>query len=369
MERNNVLKKRNLFICQTPFQCIVALVLKREYFSDEESDILLTSSINNFKIVGENINKVRVFEEVLYADTKMVESKFKYALATFSPVYYMKKMKLNLKNRYTHIFSNSLYGDLENAIYFFNEHAKVSMFDEGYSTYTSDFLNAIEKFSLIHKLTRIVSKFLYKRRYVDENINDIYLFDPELCVVDMPFPIKKILKNNRVLAEDIIEKIRIIFKTNDAIEEYKTSAIFFEECFAEDFGNNGDLEIIEMIASLVKKENLTIKLHPRDKTNRFEKRHYKTNKSYFVPWEAIVLTMNNKPKLLFSFSSGAVLNYKFLCNQKNKTILLYKLIPNDFIKMPEERLKWFELFIKKYGTEIYAPETQEELVEIIKGCI
>ena len=368
MKRNNILKK-NLFICKTPFQCIVALVLKNEYFLNEENDILLTSSINNFKILGENINKANVFKKVLYADVKKVEPKFKYALATLSPGYYMKKINLDVKNKYTHIFSNSLYGDLENAIYFFNEDAEISMFDEGYSTYTSDFLNAIEKFSFMHKLTRKLSGFFYKRRYIDENVKNIYLFDPELCVVDMPFSIKKILKNSRQLTEDITEKIRLIFQTNDAIKEYKTPVVFFEECFAEDFGNNGDLEIVEMIASLVKKENLTIKLHPRDKTNRFEKRNYKTNKSYFVPWEAIVLTMRNKPKLLFSFSSGAVLNYKFLCNQKNKTILLYKLIPNDFIKMPEERLKWFDLFVKKYGKEIYAPETQEELEEIVKGCI
>ena len=115
------------------------------------------------------------------------------------------------------------------------------------------------------------------------------------------------------------------------------------------------MEIVEKIASIVGRENLLIKLHPRDTTNRFIRLGYKTNKTFSVPWEALALTMKKMPLMCITFSSGAALNYQFLTKKKNRTILLYKLMPDDFIHMTAEQLEWFNRYTKKYGKEICVP--------------
>ncbi len=351
---------RNLFICYTPFHCIVSLLLQITYFGNEESELIVVSTMNGFEKVGKGIEDTGIFTKVHYVDMKKLQGKYKYAKATFFPRYFLKKIDF-MKKKYSHIFSNNLYGDLENAIYYFNRKAEISMFDEGYSTYTSDFLYAINKFSIGHKLVRKFSKFFLRRNYIDKNIKDIYLFDPDLCIQNIPYEIKKISIENDELNIRFLKLIKEIFNTERAKDEYQEEYVFFEESFAEDFNKNGDLEIIEKIASIVGKENLLIKLHPRDTTNRFIKLGYKTNKTFSVPWEAIALTMENPPLICITFSSGAALNYRFLSKKNSKTILLYKLMPDNFIQMTDEQLEWFAMYIKKYGQEIYAPKSMDEL--------
>lgn len=351
---------RNLFICYTPFHCIVSLLLQITYFQEESNEVVVVSTMNGFEQVGKSIENTEIFSKVHYVDMGQLQGRYEYMKATFSPTYFMKKIGFEIK-KYDHIFSNNLYGDLENAIYYFNKNAEISMYDEGYSTYTSDFLYAIKKFSFGHKFVRSCSRFLLRRNYIDKNIKDIYLFDPDLCIQKMPFTIKKILVGNDELNVKFLELIQKIFNTELVQDEYQQDYIFFEECFAEDFNNNGDLEIVEKIASIVGRENLLIKLHPRDTTNRFIRLGYKTNKTFSVPWEALALTMKKMPLMCITFSSGAALNYQFLTKKKNRTILLYKLMPDDFIHMTAEQLEWFNRYTKKYGKEICVPESMDEL--------
>ena len=134
--------------------------------------------------------------------------------------------------------------------------------------------------------------------------------------------------------------------------------------------NNNDVEIIDHISEIIGKNNMAIKLHPRNEINRFEVRGYKTNISYGIPWELVASNLPEDDKRVFlSFSSGAVLNYKFLCDKSFKTILLYKCIGDKYYHVEDSVKEWFEKFKEHYGDSVYIPSTVEELDSLLRDII
>lgn len=54
-----------------------------------------------------------------------------------------------------------------------------------------------------------------------------------------------------------------------------------------------DVELIEALADKVGKQNMMVKIHPRNPVNRFEKLGYKTNHNTAIPWEVIVMNTDD----------------------------------------------------------------------------
>lgn len=352
--------ENNLIICRTPFQVITALVLFYSRLKGERNDLLITSNFSQSKDVAQKCQMLSCFENVLYFNSEG----FNHVKGVINPNVFLAQLKPTLK-KYDTIYTNSLYGDLEDALMYFNKDANVVLFDEGYSSYLD--LSLKNNLSLRHKICVYISHLLYHRTPSHKAIKQQLLYDPDLIVSDMPYPIGKIYEMETEITDKVMSATSFIFNIKNSIAEYSKKYIYFEESFANDFNNNGDLDIIEMIASIVGKENLLVKLHPRDKTNRFSNKGISTNINLSVPTEALLSEMQKQDKIFISFSSGATVNYKFICNYNVKTILLYKLVPNGFITMSQKQKEWFEKFITKYNQNIYAPETKEDLVSLLNS--
>ncbi len=355
--------RRNLFICHTPFQVITSIIIKQSKYPDDYADIILSSAFQNYKIIGERCKATEIFEHVFTVSL----TKTNCTIGPLIPYYFTKDLENYFPDTYDRIFTNGPYYDLDNSVFYKFKNAEVIVYDEGYSTYTNDFLRMPKKFSFRHRIIRNLSQFIFNRTYMETAAKKIMLYDPELCVKPLPYSIEKIWDKNHNDAIKIMKAISYVFNVTDAISEYNKKYIFFEECFASDFQNNGDIEIIRRIISIVGSENLIVKLHPRDKTNRFIDLGISTNQTISVPNEALVTEMQNQGKVFITFSSGGVLNYRFLCDCSIKTILLYKLLPSGFITMPEDRLQWFEKFLKKYHENLFAPKTFEELEKLLEA--
>ncbi len=327
--------------------------------------MIVTSEFNDFRTIAERCNQIHVFNGIQIAELDSLKTKTEFAKAMLFPKHFIKMAHLSFHKRYDRILTNGLFHDLDNAIFYEQNQAQIILFDEGYSTYAKSFWNALEEFSKGHIIVRRLSKLIFRRTYLDEVAKDIFLYDADLCVNKMPFRIHSIWDKNEADADKIFEMINYIFDTSKVKTEYAKKYIFFEECFASDFNNNGDLNLIMLIRDLVGKENLMIKLHPRDKTNRFAENGICTNKTISFPAEALAADIQNSNTVFITYSSGSVLNYKFISSCNIKSILLYKLMPTGFINMPEDRLRWFEAFGKKYSDQFFVPETMEELKSLL----
>lgn len=375
--------KRILFYAYTPFQVIASLAIKLEYYPDDIADIILPESVQSRENLKKNIISHGLFDIVYYANVRAYFPKkgnraiheINRIKSAFCP-YYLSE-DIGIKKKYdvfitTEIdyYTESIFSRLRKC----NKQIEVELMDEGYSSYTYYFREAYKpstKKNIVKSLLFKLPGMLYRREFIAKKAHSIYYFAPELlCWKDIPYTIKKIdVKSNKLF----LEKLNQLFdyerlKKSGLEKEYNRRFLYFEESFFWSKGNNNDVEIINRISELVGKEEMAIKLHPRNEINRFEKGGYKTNKTPGIPWELIAVNLDDSDQRVFlSFSSGAVLNYKFLSNKNFKTILLYKCIGDEYYKVDSSVKMWFDRFEKEYGDSVYVPETMDDLEKILVG--
>lgn len=370
---------RVLFFAYTPFQCMASLAIKELFYKKSDVDIIVSDSVYRREELKENIVKNQLFNHVYYGDIKQFFPKNKNKLkhecmriwSSVVPTYIAKHIPF--ENKYYDVFVTTEINYFTESIYSFlrknNPKVKVELMDEGYSSYTYYFREHYMPTTRKNQVKQIMFRTLGTltcRKYISEQAKTIYYFAPELlCWKNIPYNIVKIDVKQ---IPDYRELVNLMFdyhelSVNGIANEYREKYIFFEESFFCSQGNQKDIEIINEIAKIVGKENLLIKLHPRNKINRFETMGYKTNKTEGIPWELIVMNMDeNSEKIFITFSSGAVLNYKFLVeNYKCKSILLYNCKDIDYYKVSDELKEWFSLYCKNYGNQLFIPKTINEL--------
>lgn len=369
---------RVLFYAFTPFEIISSIAIKVNHYSDYKADIILDDSISMREAIKNNSSNGSVFERVIYCNRSELFHKNKRRLihelnrfkSTVNPLYIAKKIKGIDKEKYDYFITTEVDYVSESIFCYLLKHnnlINVCLMDEGYSSYTYNFR---EKYRPKLWRNRIKNLFfysiggLYGRKFISREAEYIYLYEPMLqCWNECPYEAKKII----IRENNILDEINGVFGyEKDIGKEYDKKIIFFEESFFADRGNSNDVRIIDYIADKVGKENIIIKLHPRNNINRFIGEGYKTNKGTGIPWELIAINLDeSSDKCFITFSSGAVLNYKFIIDKSFKTILLYKCIGDDFYHISDEIKKWFEKFTKLYPDQIFIPETKEELLDYL----
>lgn len=373
--------KRVLFFAYTPFQVIAALAIKDQYYTNDMADIILPESIQSREYLKENITKYGLFDKTYLVSIRKIFPKavnkkkheFNRVKSAFSPFYIAND--IGIIDTYD-VFVTTEINYYTESIYAFlyhkNRNVVVELMDEGYSSYTYYFKEAYRPSSKKNRVKSLLFKVpgrFYNRKFIAEQAKLIYFFAPELlCWENIPYEIKKIDVLGNIA---FLERINLLFgyfrlKETGIEEEYDKKFLYFEECFFWTSGNCNDIEIIDHIAEIVGQNNMAIKLHPRNEINRFETQGYKTNSTPGIPWELIAINLPDNDEMVFlSFSSGAVLNYKFLTNKNFKTILLYKCIGDRYYHVDDSVKKWFEKFEQYYGNSIFIPNTQEELDNLL----
>lgn len=374
--------KRVLFFAYTPFQIIASLAIREQYYVEYAADIILSDSIQDRERIKGNIESYKLFDIVYYGNIRKffpkqankIKHEYNRIKASVNSNYLAED--IGLKDlRYDvfitteiNYFTESIFSLLKKN----NLNVAVELMDEGYSSYTYYFREAYKPSTLKNCIKinafRVPGTFV-RRKFISKEANTIYYFAPELlCWSDIPYNIKSIDVKNSI---SFHRKMNLLFDydslQNEGIDyEFDRKYLYFEESFFWSVGNSKDINIINQIADIVGRESLAIKLHPRNEINRFEGEGFKTNKNYGVPWELIATNLDDRDDRVFlSFSSGAVLNYKFLANKSFKTILLYKCIGDGYYHVDEGVKKWFEKFKYYYGDSVFIPNTIGEMEELL----
>lgn len=369
------------FYAFTPFQVITALAIKRVYFNDWNADIILEDSVVERDHLRDNIQDYRIFENVYYTNRGACFNKygnrFKHEwfrfLSTVKPGVLTGK-DAYINNRYDVFISTeidywteSIYYNLRRV----NPGIEVSLMDEGYSSYTYFFREKYKPIILKNRLKKLpldICCALGLRYSIPRDAKKLYLFEPDLnCWDEVPYELKGIdVKNNDSFVNTVNQAFGFPENFATSIEDFRLPYIYFEESFFWMNRNSNDQGIISNIADIVGKENMIIKLHPRNQINRFKEFGFKTNKTVGVPWELFAINSTSEDTTYITFSSGAVLNYKFLVSKAMRTILLYKCIGDQFYHVDPSVKLWFEKFSNKYPEMLFIPEKEEELYAYLK---
>lgn len=369
--------RKYLFICNTPFQIIVAVLINKQLIKKNTisySDIMVSDQINDYQQMIINLRETGIFETVILTRNKKIFQKrnriiflaSRFICELFGNIIY----KRHSKNRfYDEIFINNPSCFAESIVYLIrksNKSLKVNLFDEGYSSYTKLYENSLYTFNFVENIIRLVWRKIFKRKYIIDLINLFYLLEPDLLCWNTNFEVMEIESLNIKTDNLTIDNLNQIFGYSDAIKEYDFQYIYFEESFFWDYKINSDYNLIMKIVEQVGYKNIIVKLHPRNKINRFEKSNINTNKNLGIPWEIMTLNFNEKSKIYITITSGAALSFRLITNQMQKTILLYDCIDDKLLKPNDDVILWFEKYISKFSSQIYLPKSNTELIEILK---
>ena len=221
------------------------------------------------------------------------------------------------------------------------------MFEDGFSTY-SEYVGAFFNNSNFKK--RFLRKFFFKT-------SALYVFNPEIMGWKPHFDLYRIHPDYQGACLETINRIFDYYSLKDT---YEASLIFFEESYAADGRKVDDVELVESIAEYVGKENIFVKIHPRNPTNRFSERGYTTNSNISIPWEVILINKPFDRTVFVTMASNAAMNPYFLFQKKTPSFLLFNCTstPDALYK---QIIEYDRKLCSAHPDVFYIPQNKEQL--------
>lgn len=354
-----------LFRCDSVYQLMNAIQIKISLLKDEQADLLL-SDHTNFEPFISALKKSRIFGEVkrLFSKKKADEywtySKEERKNISRNPQEYVDVNVFDKEYTDFYVSFETAYAKLMYyAMIKKGMHPKVHLFEDGMATYVCDVSKRCMEDGMDHEF--------YKEDKFMDHIERLLIYDPTLFTGEkMPFPIEKIpeidYKNEET--KDIFHHIF------GRAQLPKEKFIFLEEAFFDDKIPSNDLELVLRLADVVGKDQMIIKLHPRNKENRFQKYGFKTMKHTQVPWEITLMDEEITDKILVTISSNASITSRLIFKKNMNVIMLYRMFTGKTWLMKNVNFHLYhEKSIKEFNKDrknIYCPHSFEEIGEILK---
>lgn len=353
-----------LFRCDTCYQLMNAIVMKTSLYPEEEADVML-SDHSDFTGVLEPIQKQGIFRNFLTCETRE-------KMYAFHQLPQWKKWYFSLfPERYV---GDLLGGEQYDRMYFAvasciakmmyyeavkkGQHPEIGIYEDAVSTYLYDIEEIAARDGFWH--ARYGSSRFIK------NIRGLYLYRPELCcLLEKPYPVLQIPPvPQRGELRDRFEKIFGTFPMPE--QKY----IFLEEAFPEDRYPANDVELLELLASFVGKEQIIVRPHPRNRMNRFEALGYSIFPKSTVPWEVMLLTNDLSEKVFVTISSNASVTAGLLYGKACTVIRLSRLFVGWSQLLSNKNYRHYQSLLSEhapeYGMRIFTPASAGALRETIR---
>ncbi len=352
--------KKALFIVNTPYQLMVVISMTKNEYKNCLCDVLVSDRLNQHRELVSRIRNANVFNTVIHIELNKLFPQNKKLKAIINSIKTWDELTINTYDYL--LFANLNYdvSCLFKQIKKKNTNVKLFMFEDGFASYSDYYNEYINKFRC--KSGSFVTKcFHYLVNSAFRYVDGIYLFDPELITYRTEFDIIRLKKIEA--DEQLLELYNNVFNYYDSKDDYSRSVIFFEESYFADGIETNDIDVINEIARYVGKDNIFIKIHPRNPQNRFKEMGYYTNSNTSIPWEVIAMNLELEGKILISIASAAVIVPSTMLGKNYKGILLYKTLENDsFIKKNITNL--YDDICEKYAN-LYVVKDKKELMSII----
>lgn len=311
---------KKLIICNNVYQTLVGLWIVHTDHRNSQWDLILSDHTSGSADLAQRIRESGLFDQVYHVKSlaltrnQVSHSKPVRILHAVFPMGELREYA-DLRPVYSDVyfsnfdnFSQVLYNALSHRI----PDLKLHVYEEGLASYSSfaRFYQELKGYYGNREtgLKKYLHRYLYRTRVIPGNLSEFLVFNPQLIQWDPECPVRPLEKIN--CADLTFRKIvNRIFCFDPADQEYDRKYIFFEESFFADGAGVNDVELIEALAALVGKENLMVKIHPRNPVNRFAQLGYKTNRNTAIPWEVVVMNAEDlSDKVLVTIASSCILN-------------------------------------------------------------
>lgn len=362
--------KHILMKCETYTMIIAALQIKRCFISDDDIvDVMISDESRNSEKIVKNLKDLCEFRNVYYIKTKEKYKGGNFRKKIRKIFYVIENEKKAseyfgiFKWKYDEFYFCN-FDITSNQIYWYllkyNANIKCHRFEEGYSTYL-----VFNDYKVLSYFMKVVG-FIARKKILEKNIADSFFYEPKLVAY------KKNVKKRKIPSikkenKDFVTCLNRIFEYSGQAEEFSKPFIFFEESFCVDKKELiNDYEVVMNIVRCVGKENIIVKIHPRNECNRFLKDGLQVGNSN-IPWEIILLNGNFDNSLFLTISSGSVINSMTWNNCMMKTILLYKTLPVK-PRICDKKYEYYVMSLMKIcnNNNFFIPNSIEEFKKIIK---
>lgn len=346
-------------------QVLITLRLLTSAYAHTEADIIISQAINGYQNLVAGARKTGLFHTVYSANNRKTRpNKPLYRISRLAEIirdlYYA--IRFAQKKTYNELlFSNlSIFTILLfNILLRCNQQLRLSLFEDGISTYTKAFANA-DKTQSLHR------RFVNHKGVLDQ-MTAIWLLRPEL--LQWQPPVNAIRQLPLLDANDrtFMQAVNTLFDAHNLKDEYKEKIIFFEESYFADGIPVEDVQIVQQLAQLFGKDNIIVKIHPRNPINRFHQLGFKTNTDIAIPWEVIMLNRNIADKILVTIASGAAVCPFLYCGIQTKTFSLMNCMRHKPGHLNSEMGQIMTRIYQRWNNVFFAPDSMEEFVQQVQS--
>lgn len=352
------MKRNILLLCETRHVLLNYLILTTTELKDDNVDIVLTDT-TNWGSIQEKLKSLKIFRAIYCLPLKELnlgvsswssdeDSYYRSHLNKLFPGYPRRSYDdvwFNLPSYSSLLLWGYLlkYGKNEPTIHYI---------DEGTASYTlKPFENPLN-----------LDTWPIRQRYI-ANIKDIWLLNASFWSGSGRIPLKiEQLNTDVIFDKSFIRVLETIFVLSPPP---RTKYVFFEECYIRNRHTVNDLEVLESIASIVGKENITVRLHPKTTMDRFTPHGFNVAKNDGSLWELTCLLSNLADNIFLTVKSSAVFSALSMSHFPPKIILFKDIVQGCF---PNKSANDFEDYIKTVGravgqdsAKLFVPQTREEL--------
>lgn len=314
--------KKIIVIVNTYYQLITAIRIKETLWEKCIVDIIVSDQSNKSQKITYKLKEMQYFNNVYWIPNKALCQK-NNKLSTLIKKSQLIMLGLSKKN----FIFNEDYDELAyyNAdIYTYglfahlikrNKKLVCSRYEEGVLSYSDSLFLSNSGYRYVDKLRN----YIYKNT-LETQTKYFYCFFPSLYTGNLNIKHIPPIED----AKKIGETLKEIFSVNTDMLHINEKYIFFTSVYDFEGGNPiGETELVLEIADLVGKNNLIVKMHPRDGRTVFQKHNINVYTQSAVPWEAIQLNNDFSKKIFLTVNSGSVLGANMILKDKAKSYFLF----------------------------------------------
>lgn len=357
-----------LFQVSTHFQLICAIIVKLQMLGNVDADLHLDDG-SDFSGIIDNLRKTKLFHSIEFSEQIAESNKIRIALRgtgkQLSPpmpdIWHFKQ-----ETSYTDIYFG--HDMIPNKMYYYHlvdkrQRPNIHILDEGMTTYFKDIKKAANQDFIDHKR--------YGKKTYIENITEQLLFNPSLyCLSEIEWDIVQIPYVNRQVKEVILD-----IYGNPKFELPGEPYLFFAAGGYEEKFFLNEIDLLNSVASVIGKENLVIKEHPRHLLDPYSKFGYQVfGKNLVLPWEVLLLANESFNHIFITIFSNATLSPYNLMGKEQNVVFLYKLFQgttrhNLFGRNVVESFQYLNKVVDFFNKDkklIYCPASTDELIETLR---
>ena len=318
---------KRLIIAKTHYQVIFAIQMRKTIFVNDYVTLLVCDHSNKADIYANNIADLSIFDETHYVCTlgsnyrRSLFQRFEdfFNIAFCNNNRYINFIKPLSERFYDELlvfnYSMETYG-IYSYLSAVNKNIMVSRFEEGILSY-----NGCIMLTFCRKIIGLCRR-IQKKSVIEDHFRYFYCFYPELYNGNLAASYVPPIAVNG----DTTEIIQRVFDVNIDMNDYRRKYIYFASvCDFEGEDPIGEYQVVCRIAEKVGKDNLLIKVHPRDRRTVYQDNGFFVDKNSSIPWEAIQLSGDFSDKVFLTATSGSVLAGSLMTDNLIETFYVYKL--------------------------------------------